>query len=192
MRSRFKRIVVLAGLMALVPAAQARAESILMATITGNDCSGIFGQSFSSCAISSTFDPNTSPVIIKFNPDGTVSEINTELFPTISGDEFSFTFDSNSTGTWTYTPGAGDPSSLVTFFVAKGGDSFNLFSVNGDGTNSWFTPLNGGGQAAGLSHLTFYDGGAGAVVPEPTTWLLVGSGLLFGRRLRRKRNTPSA
>lgn len=193
MRSRFKRAAVLGALMSLAVASQVRAESIHIATIEGNDCAGVFGRPFSLCSVPSTYDPSTSPVIIKFNSDGTVSEINTELFPTITGDEFSFSFaDQGKTGTWTYTPGTDDPSTLVTFFVAKGGDSFNLFSVDGNGPNSWFTPLNNGGQVAGLSHLTFYDGASDNVVPEPGTWFLVGSGLLAARRWRRNRQAEEA
>jgi hypothetical protein len=189
MKSRWKGPVVLAALMSLAAATQARADSILFATMTGNDCSGVLGQGFFNCAIPSTFDLNTSPVIIQFNADGTVNEINSALFPTISGNEFSFTFNSASTGSWTYTPGAGDPATLVSFFVAKGGDGFNLFSVNGNGPNSWFTPLNNNGGPSGLSHLTFFGGGSEAVVPEPTTWLLVGSGLMFARRFRKNRKS---
>ena len=192
MRYRFKKVMAVAGLISLAAVAEARAESFLIATIAGSDCSGVFGQGFSNCAIPGTFDPETSPVIIKFNADGTVNDRNSALFPTIDGSEFSFTFDSANTGTWTYTPGAGDPSSLVSFFVAKGGDSFNLFSVNSNGPNAWFTPLNDGGQGAGLSHLTFYEGASDSVVPEPGTWLLVGSGLMCARRWRRNRRLPSA
>lgn len=187
MRSRFKRIAVLGGLLSLAVASQARAESFHIATIAGNDCSGVFGAGFTQCSIPSTFDPDMTSVIIKFNADGTVSEVNSELFPTISGSEFSFTFGENGTGSWTYTPGGDDPATLVSFFVAKGGDSFNLFSVDSNGPNTWFTPLNGNGQA-GLSHLTFYEGAENDVVPEPGTWLLVGSGLLVARRRRRTRN----
>lgn len=183
MRSRFKKAVVLGPLLSLALATGARAESIYIATIAGNDCSGVFGASFNDCRIPSTYDPEMTPVIIKFNADGTVSEINSALFPTISGSEFSFTFGDSDTGSWTYTPGAGDPATLVSFFVAKGGDSFNLFSVNSNGPNAWFTP-----DGAGLSHLTFYEGAADNVVPEPGTLLLVGSGLLAAQRWRRTRS----
>jgi hypothetical protein len=183
MRSRFKKVAVLCGLLSLAVASQARAESFHVATIAGSDCSGVFGSGFTNCRIPSTFDPDMTPVIIKFNADGSVDEINSALFPTISGSEFSFNFTGADTGTWTYTPGADDPATLVSFFVAKGGDSFNLFSVDSNGPNSWFTP-----DGAGLSHLTFYEGASSDVVPEPGTWLLVGSGLVAARRWRKNRN----
>lgn len=190
MRSRFKKVAVLGGILSLAVASQARAESFHIATIAGNDCAGVFGATFTECAIPSTFDPDMTPVIIKFNADGTVSETNSTLFPTISGSEFSFTFNDDGTGSWTYMPGADDPATLVSFFVAKGGDSFNLFSVDSNGPNTWFTPLTNGGGPAGLSHLTFYEGASSDdVVPEPGTWLLVGSGLVAARRWRKNRKS---
>lgn len=191
MRSRLKKAAVLGGLLSLAVAGQASAESFYIATIPGNDCAGVFGQPFSACTIPSTYDPDMTPAIIKFNPDGTVAERNI-LFPTIDGSEFSFTFNDDGTGSWTFTPGTDDPATLVSFFVAKGGNSFNLFSVDSNGPNSWFTPTNGGGGMAGLSHLTFYEGAADNVVPEPGTWLLVGSGLMAARRWRRNKKAPDA
>jgi hypothetical protein len=171
------------------------ADSVLITSLSGNDCSGVFGQGFRNCAIPDTYDPDNTPAIIKFNANGSVSEVNDDLFPTISGSEFSFSFGANGTGSWVYSPGAGDPSSLVSFFVAKGGPGFNLFSVTGNG-GSWVTPTNpANGRPFGLSHLTFYNGGLGSVppdappVPEPATLLLVGGGLAAASRLRRLRRS---
>ena len=161
-------------------------------TISGNDCAGVFGNGFDNCKVSSTYDPNESPVIIKFDDYANKAfgklEINSSLFPTIDGSEFSFfiPFDDGSVGTWTYTPGVGDPD--INFFVAKGSDSFNLFNVVGYTDVGWFTPTNNGGQLAGLSHLTFYDTGGRVPptgLPEPGTLLLLGAalgGLGFARR----------
>ena len=113
------------------------------------------------------------------------TEINSGLFPTIDGSEFSFDFTGEgATGTWTYNPGAGDPG--INFFVAKGGPGFNLFSNLGDPlTDDWFTPDNPGGNPAGLSHLSFYDTD-GNGVPEPTTLLLLGAGLFAAGFVRRR------
>ena len=152
------------------------ANAAFIQTFEGNDCSGVFGQGFENCQIPEDIDPNQSPVIIKFNfnEDGTFGEIEiNSLFPTITGSEFDFDFDGGSppndgntgTGAWTYTPGAGDP--VITFYVAKGGPNFNLFSNDGDpNSGDYFTPLNPGGNTPGISHLSFYDTGR-QVVPEP-------------------------
>jgi hypothetical protein len=111
------------------------ASAALVDTIQGSDCAGVFGVPFSSCKIPAQYDPNETPVIIKFDFNDTtntfsVDEIN-PLFPTIDGTEFTFVYVGDAqTGTWTYTPGPGDPD--INFFVAMGGNVFNLFSNLGD------------------------------------------------------------
>ena len=164
------------------------ASADFIQTFSGNDCSGVFGQGFANCKIPANIDPNESPIIIKFEvgPDGFMDpEINSGLFPTIDGSEFDFS-GTGSTGTWTYTPGAGDPG--INFFVAKGGDFFNLFSNLGDPlSDDWLTPTNpANDQPFGLSHLSFYDEGGGGQVPEPTTLLLLGAGLFAAGFARRR------
>ena len=191
MRIRSAGVAVAVAMLSVWSPSIARADSILVTTLSGSDCSGAFGQSFPNCAIPDAYDPDNTPVIIKFDADGSVSEINSDLFPTISGDEFSFSFGASGSGSWVYSPGSDDPSSLVSFFVAKGGPAFNLFSVTGN-TGSWVTPTNpANGQPFGLSHLTFYEGGQSVPetppVPEPATLLLVGGGLAAAARLRRLR-----
>lgn len=162
----------------VVPAINQHANAAFIDTFSGNDCSGVFGQGFGNCSY------NGSPIIIKFNTDGAV-EINSALFPTITGNEFSFT--PTASGTWTYTPGPGDP--LITAYVAKGGPSFNLFSNDGDpNSGSWFTPNNPGGNQAGLSHLSFYDTAVPVQVPEPTSMLIFGTALLGLGALARRRS----
>ena len=160
-----------------------QADAALIATIDGNDCSGVFGQGFGNCAY------NGSPIIIKFNTGGAV-EINTALFPTITGAEFSFS--PTASGTWTYTPGAGDP--VITAYVAKGGNSFIVFSNDGDPNSGvWLTPNNNGGNQAGLSHLSFYDTRGSVGVPEPASMLIFGAALLgLGAAARRRKDHGTA
>ena len=155
-------------------------------TFDGNDCSGAFGQGFGNCKIPANIDPDKSPIIIKFNFNNGVPgavELNSGLFPSINGSEFNLIFvdAEGKTGTRTYTPGPGDPG--VTFWVAKGGPNFNLFTDSSGlavTTGTWFTPLNPGGNQAALSHIHYYDttGGGGTQVPVPGTLVLLGTGLV--------------
>ena len=186
-RRGLPRVVAAVGGAALMALASATSAT-LVATISGNDCAGVFGQGFEDCSV------NGSPVIIKFDGYGEGSfsniEINSSLFPTIDGSEFSFDipFPDGSLGDWTYVPGDGDPA--ITFFVAKGGPNFNLFSVDGGGlSGTWNTPTNSNnGNFYGLSHLTFYDTEGPTPptgLPEPGTLLLLG-GALAALSLRRR------
>lgn len=177
---RVFRAAVLTAALALGAASSAQAT--FLATLDGNDCAGEFGIPFGACKIPTTYDPNQSPVIIKFDYNDTTGQFDAPLinalFPTIDGSEFFFDLGAQS---FVYTPD--DPEDpLITFYVAKGGNLFNLFSADDtiapqEGT--WYPP-----DGTGLSHLTFYDTGA---IPEPAVLALFGLGLaLVASRLRRR------
>lgn len=186
----FKRALMVAGLSAVSSVASAA----FVATIEGNDCAGVFGGSFPECKVPALYDPAETPIIIKFDYNDETgmfsTTINSALFPTISGTEFAFDFSGEGgTGTWTYTPGVDDP--VITFFVAKGGPNFNLFSNLGDpNSDAWFTPGTPGVPNAGLSHLSFYDSDRGEI-PEPGSLALLGIGLLGIAGLARRRKSAA-
>jgi hypothetical protein len=70
------------------------------------------------------------------------------------------------TGVGLTRPAKGDP--LITFYTAKGGKDFNLFSNPGSpNTNIYYTPINQSGGFAGLSHMGFYDTGDNQVGEPP-------------------------
>jgi len=187
-----KRALVVAGLSAVSSVASAA----FVATIEGNDCAGVFGGSFPECKVPALYDPKETPIIIKFDYDDETglfsTTINSALFPSITGAEFDFDFTGEGgTGTWTYTPGVDDP--VITFFVAKGGPNFNLFSNLGDpNSDTWSTPGTPGVPNAGLSHLSFYDSDGGEIpVPEPGSLALLGVGLLGIAGLARRRKSAA-
>lgn len=210
----------------------AASAAVVTADFSGNDCAGYFGGTgpggggFDACTVFVNSDGvkiELSPVIAKYDvPDegsnagqlpATASDTNNTDYPTIAGDEFSFsnlTAD-NKTGTWDYTMGAGDPG--VKYWATKAGNAFRLFwqiadadssatcqDSNSGSTNynlsclllaqtvvsgDWTTPDN-----KELSHITFYNTEPPTeVIPLPASALLLLGGIGgFGalRTLRRK------
>jgi len=165
-----------------------------------NDCAGFFTTGPGECEV------NGSSLIAKFGAGDDLGENEFGSYASITGDEFEFT--NSGTGEWSYDPGTDDPG--VRYWVAKGGNGFNLFFMSDTYTgdydwfgdfaddatrNAWLdtaqtvtsgtfsTPLNGGGQRAGLSHISFYNG---ASVPEPATLGMLGAGI-FALGLMRRR-----
>jgi PEP-CTERM motif len=194
MRIGFLKALAISGVLSAAGALPAHAA--LIDTFEGNDCSGLFGQKFEECRVPEDLSgvKGGTPVIIKFefNDDGDVTAtfINSALFPSIDGSEFSFDFgdDGNTgTGSWTYVQGVGDPE--ISVFAAKGGNiGFNLYSTDGDYSDVEFvTPNNPNGSPAGLSHLTFYDTDGDIDATEPGTLALLGLGLFAIGMSRRRR-----
>lgn len=118
--------------MTVVGMETASALSLITVSYSGNDCSGVFGR-FAECYVS---PPNSSvrlsPIIAKFNVGETTPAINTSMFPTVTGQEWSFSPNNSNgfptgvaTGSWTYNPGPKDPT--IRYWVAKAGNAFNLF-----------------------------------------------------------------
>lgn len=94
-------------------------------------------------------------------------------------------------GTWNVL----DDSILIKYITVKAANSFALYEFSGNGTNAdAFTTLgllNNGGQRPNVSHISFWQAGGTAAVPEPATWALMMfgfAGIGLGMR-RRKRDT---
>jgi hypothetical protein len=166
----------------------------------GNDCSGSLGQGFANCAL------NGSPAIAKFEPQSlggfSMTDRNGTAFPSIStnGSEFSLVLNPGGlTGSFTYTPGTGDP--LVTSYVLKAGNFWKAYQVTMSGLTPITLPFSIDWDR-GLSHITFYDtacvtncgggggggpGGGGGVVPVPASIALFGVALLGLGMVARRR-----
>ncbi len=98
-------------------------------------------------------------------------------------------YDDGNTGTWTANP----EGALISFYVVKAGSGYAMYQVDpAESTGSWSTYdlwLTGdynSGDALEISHYTGYNSTA-APVPEPSTILLMGSGLLGLLGYNRKR-----
>ena len=179
---------------------------LISVNVADNDCAGFFGQGFDNCNVF-----GQSPVIAKFeaNNDGLLEgapEIN-NLFPTVTGGEWSFTEDTGLSGTWKYNPGAGDPP--IKFWAVKTSPQLNFSYMVPDADQAHCStpgnelniecitaalvlptdtaiPWETGVQNV-ISHITFYDSDGGRV-PAPGTMLLMAlGGLALGMRRRQRR-----
>lgn len=108
-----------AGALALAVAGAASA-AIVKLDFTGNDCAGELGTS-PNCAF------NDSPQILKEEAEGT-QEINSLVFPTIDGNEFTINNTSGDwkSGTWTYVPDD-DEDPAIRYFSVKYGPSYSVY-----------------------------------------------------------------
>lgn len=185
-------------------AGSASAAPLGFTTYDGNICTGnsstpgvTTGNGLGECS----FDG--SPVIARFEFGDDVSSFSIESFyDGVTADDFAFSMvedlDDGMGGTtfgysFTYSPDDGDP--LITAFAAKGGPSFNLYERH-DGeaimdSVTFLTPLNPGGNRAGLSNVTFFDTEltpTPSPIPLPAAgWmLLAGIGGLAAMRRQRK------
>jgi hypothetical protein len=132
----------------------------IVETITGNDCSGVWGSGFSACKTSETYD--SSPIIAKFdlNDAGTAvtaTSLNTGVFPTIDGSEFTLSF-SGDTATWSYARAIDDP--VITVVTVKAGNKFDVWYNDGAGIFSGSYTTS---DFKTISHIAFWDSGSDVV-----------------------------
>jgi len=98
--------------------------------------------------------------------------------------QMAFSNDQRTSGTWS-------TSASVEFYVVKSSIAYALYwnspLANSGTWNVEHLPLNSNGKAKALSHLTTYNEGDVAPVPEPSTILLMGIGILGLAGYSRKR-----
>jgi hypothetical protein len=204
MRNTVRLTLAAVAMCALSAGSASAAPSLQMVTYSGNDCSGVFGKGFDNCSIEG------SPIVIKFNQDGTGTEVNS-IFDSIDGSEFTFTpVLSGSVGSGTFTYNPDDPEDpAIRFWVAKQSNGFNLFYWGEAGDLGSAVPIvagtsyawNTNGFPSGLSHMSFYDTMTppgeeeppgegeepGTGTPEPTVMSLFGLALLGAAYRARRR-----
>lgn len=190
MRTLTKSIVAGAVLLASTAiAAPANAALVFLGYFAGTDCSGQGG--FPNCYATQngviqgpTTDPLASPAIYKINNGGN-PEINSTLFPSINGGEFTFGVVNNQLS-FSYNAGAGDPE--IHYFAIKQGSEYGLWYDSNAITSGNINLATTFPNNVGWSHITWFDTRTPAV-PEPGTWAMMLIGFAgAGFALRRRRN----
>lgn len=169
-------------------AATSQAAALLIGQHSGTECSGKGG--FSNCyanpdgTTSQGSRSGGSPSIFKFNSGGSTEISN--LFPTISGSEFTINYlSATNTLTFNYLAGLGDPA--IHYFAIKQADGFALYYDAAAITAGTIALTGLFPENPGFSHITFFDTGSTPAVPEPATWALMLAGFgLIGAALRRR------
>ena len=94
-------------------------------------------------------------------------------------------------GTWQTPESTSNSSDMVEFIIVKGTNSFSIHqydpaAFSGEWNIGYLADAGGSGSPATLSHISAYNGGS-TPVPEPSTILLMGAGLLGLVGYNRKR-----
>ena len=167
----------------------AQATATLVATQTGNACTGKGGINvcYATQTGPSKTDTTGSPLIARI--DGSNVDVSS-LFSTIDGNEFDVTYTAaDNTLSFTYAPGPGDPT--IHYFGIFQADTYDLFYdsnpiTSGSINLSSYFPNN-----PGWSHIDFFDTGTTTpppALPEPGTWVMMLAGFgVVGFAARRKR-----
>lgn len=182
--------MVAAGALALVAPANANSLILNTSTADGNDCAGDFGKP-PECYV------NDSPLVAKFDwvdeegqEEDPYWDFTKGLYASIDGSEFELSGGGALSGSFTYTPGAGDP--MIKYWSVKNGSGYTLFwftqGAPGSLSDAVYVPT---GTAVdwsvvrnGLSHISFYN--TGIQVPEPGSLALLGLGLMGLGFMRRR------